>query len=572
MMMAAQDKDFRSTGQEESMPEDNEQSGHEGLERQKQDQEQVPETRDNEQNHQEDVFARLQTWELEPTDNESNGSKESKDSDLRMQEPEILLPASREEVEGEQARETASPGSGTQTKTGDSVSSQHESEGEWEEVSPENGHIPFQIHRQDGVWIFQESSVRSASQPTDCGAFCYVLDDFPEEAGPALIRVTGEIKYAHVLARKRAEEMGDLGPEEVFHAYATIKKGKQEADVLYHIYPQARLTQSKADCTLPKGCVLIDGPGLLLSLFRKGGKKWQAIAMRWDSSVVLMAGKAGSVVLASRYPLFSESASELDSVMASMDQDLRLVQEEQGVSFSGLQWIEICIQEQLPNLPASEIPLQPWPVYRFQYEETLIWSAVPALLEISDPRYALQGGEEKYLRPLELWEKWLRAALLGGALILAGITWVNWGVAQHLSDQASYKESAVRRLEHKLTSFDYDIYGQEQAEQAVSLIYDLRLAGDAPSLVKIWNAFLHACPSGWKIGTLRFSFHNSIIEAKAEGVVTGDPGQVEQELRLFRQGLKRQGFETADTSLRLKAEEADFSVSVRYPWGKENAK
>jgi hypothetical protein len=254
-----------------------------------------------------------------------------------------------------------------------------------------------------------------------------------------------------------------------------------------------------------------------------------------------------------------------------MDQDLRLVQEEQGVSFSGLQWIEICVQEQLPNLPASEIPLQLWPVYRFHYEETLIWSAVPGLLEITDPRDALQGGEEKYVRPLQLWEKWLRVALLGGALILAGITWVNWGVAQHLSDQASYKESAVRSLEHKLTSFNYDIYGQEQAEQAVSLIHDLRLASDAPSLVQIWNAFLHARPSGWKIDTLRFSFHNP-IEARAEGVVAGDPGQVEQELRLFRQGLKRQGFEAADTSLRLKAEEADFSVSARYAWGKENSK
>lgn len=564
--MASHENGTRTSGQEESLSDDNRQNSPKGLDSQNHDQEEVAASRDSEHNDQGEAFARLETWELEPAD------KESKDSDPALQEPEVLLPPSREEAEGQQTAANDSLEAETASQTGKTASSQHEAGGKWVEVSPEEGNIPFQIHRQDGVWIFENGSVRSARQPADCGAFCYVLDDFPEEAGPALIRVTGEIRYAHILARKRAEEMGDLGPEEVFHAYETIKKGKQEADVLYHIYPQARLSQAKAACTLPDGCVLMDGPGLLLSLLRKGGKKWKALALRCDSSVVLMAGRGGSVILARRYPLFSESAGELDTVMANMDQDLRLAQEEQGVSFSGLQWIETCVQKQLPSLPASEIPLQPWPVVRFQYEEMPVWTAVPALLELADPRDALQGREEKYVRPLQLWEKWLRTALLGGALILAGMTWVNWGVAQHLSDQASQKERALRSLENKITSFTYDVLGKKRAEQTVSLVHDLALAGDAPSPVQVWNAFLHARPSGWKIDTLRFSFHNPDVEAKAEGVVVGDPGQAEQELRLFRQGLNRQGFETADTSLRLKAKEADFSVSVRYPWKKENFK
>jgi len=486
--------------------------------------------------------------------------------DFTAQDQVVAGPETTSTTTAEASHETPSPfpaAAGSSTGTGNPIGP------EWVEVWPKT-HIPFFVAWQDQMWMFQDGQACRGVDVASCRTFCYAIHDFPEEDGPGLMRVTGETKYAGVLARKRAEEMGDLGTETQFHTYKVVKRGKQEADVLYHIFPQTRLEQAQSACKAATGCVLFDPVGLLLGLLRKGGKTaQQALALHMESSAVVLAGNGEEIFLARRYPLLSVADHELTTVLRTIDQDLQLVQQERAISFSGLQWIEAVVQEQTPALPEMQLPLQPWPLVRFAMEEGMVWSALPEVLDFVDPRDALMGRKERVLRPLEKWEKWLRTGLFAAAAVLAVLAWTGSQVEHRLEAKTGRLESEVRSLEQRLQSYSYEIEGRDDVQNVVGLIQELALAGQAPSVGQVWNAFLAARPTDWQIERLRFSFQTGAITAQASGVVVEDPRRAEQGLRVFRRRLVEQGFAIADTRLQLRAERAQFALDVRYPWGGE---
>ena len=438
----------------------------------------------------------------------------------------------------------------------------------WTQASPPKRQVPFFLHWEEQLWQFANGQAVQGAAIADSPGFCQVVYDFPEEEGPSVMRVSGDAKYAGVLGRKRAEEMGDLGPESRFQSYKIIKRSKQEADVLYHILPQSRLEQAKSACQAAPGCVLFDGVGLLLGLLRKAGKKAeQAVALHLETSVVLLVGNSQDIAVARRYPLLGTSHQELTTVVQTIDQDLRIAQDEQAVTLTDLQWIEALVRGEPPELPDTQVPIHPWPLVSFTLDGETVWTALPWLLHMADPRDGLLGQQERVLRPLELWEKWLRTGLLAAAVVLGGLAWTGTQVESRLETATDRKAQAVRDLEQELQGYSYTVEGQDKIQHLVDLVQELRLAGEAPSVGRIWNAFLTSRPSGWQIERVRFSFQDGAIEVRSSGVVGEDPRRAEQGMRLFREQVVRNGFTVTSSQLQLRAEQAQFSLHVRYPWG-----
>ena len=420
----------------------------------------------------------------------------------------------------------------------------------------------------NGMTLFfdKKSRVITRSEVTDSKSFCYSFCDFPQEEGPEQTYIQAEAKYAHILARRQAQQAGELTADSVFHTYQTVKTGRNESELVYHIIPRTLLENTKAACQIPAGCVLMDWTGLLLGLLKKGGKKDQAIALRAESSIIIIAGNAVRVKLIRRYQLFSESQDIMENVQNMIEHDLDICRREKSADFSELQWIESFSSWPPAKLPRLRLPVRPWPMVAYTYENQTIGTALPLLLDTVDPGLALQGSYEKYVRPLQVIEKWAWLLLIVAASALGFIHWINQEVDSKLNARVAMLEKEVEFLEHKVQQYQYDVQGINDVAGAVDLTENLLRALVAPTYVSVWNLFFHSWPEGWKLTGITLSYENRVIVIQAQGTIDKNPDQTARQFLKFRQALAERGFELKDIEMNLMHQEAEFTIMLGYPW------
>ncbi|EFI35250.1 hypothetical protein Dthio_PD2661 [Desulfonatronospira thiodismutans ASO3-1] len=425
----------------------------------------------------------------------------------------------------------------------------------------------FYLQWQGRTLCFNKDSMAvTSSEISQSSSFCFVFVDFPQDEGPEQVYVQGDAKFAPILARRQAEQKGELGSDSVYHVYKVEKTGKNESEIVYHIIPRTLLEKAKSECYIPAGCVLMDWTGLLLSLLKKGGRKDQAIALHAESSILVVAGNSSRVKLVRRYPLFSGKKGGLGNVPGMIEHDLELCRREKGADFSEVQWIEICRASRQEELPRLGLPVRPWPLARYTHGKTSLWSALPFLLDAVEPSLALYGEKERYVRPLQVVEKWAWLILIAGAAALGYIGWMNHSVADRLNDRTATLEKDVDILENKVQSYVYHVKGTDEVDGAFELAGDLSRALAAPSPVQIWNSFFGSWPDDWQLIDILFSYDDGAIRIQAEGLVSSNPGQSARQSSRFRQQLTGYGFEIEQVDMDLKSKEARFVITASYPW------
>lgn len=504
----------------------------------------------------------------EDTGEEPSASRPSTD----LQDVETLLPKS---LNGDVEELTEQGSDQSETPPEYQSDSPEESESDlpaqgWEATYP-SFKDPVVVYWEDQSFLIEKGRIIANMKPEDSGSFCYAFADMAEGDGPGIMRISGEIKYAPVLARKRAEEMGIMSPEMTFHTYQTIKKDKLEADILYHVLPRTRLEQLKSECSTAEGCVLFDGTSLLLGLLKKLARtSIQAIALHCETSILVVVGNARQIYLAQRFPLFSSDEQELQSMISGVDSELQNLQATQKNTLNELQFIEVWSQKALPAMPETQIPVNIWPVAKYDLDGQDVYSALPQALKKIDFSESIMGSAESLVRPLQIWEKWLRITFLAVTLLLGVQIWLNWNMETSLGKQSAFLKDQVLELEEKIGSYSYDqVQGQKQLSRVSSLINDLQLAVQAPPPGWIWNVFLSARPDDWKVDTLDFSYKDFKIDVQSSGKVDKDPPAAENEFRSFQKGLKEQGFIIQNAELQLGAQQAYFKLSVSYIWDQQ---
>ncbi|RQD59323.1 MAG: hypothetical protein D5R98_07755 [Desulfonatronovibrio sp. MSAO_Bac4] len=409
-----------------------------------------------------------------------------------------------------------------------------------------------------------------SSRVVDSKSFMYAFFDFPQEDGPEKTYVQGDFRFADVLARRQAEQRGDLGNESVFHVYKKFRTGRNESELIYHIIPRDLLEKTKSQCQISAGCVLLDWTGLLLSLLKKGGSKDQAIALHADSSILMVVGNSSRVKFIRRYPMFSEIHDNMGNVMGMIEHDLEICRREMSADLSELQWIEVYMSSPQAKLPRISIPVRPWPLIRYNHGKKKVWSSLPLLLDAVDPGLALYGSQERYVRPLQMIEKWVIFFLLAAALSLGAIYWMNKGIEDKLSNRIAVLESEVDYFEQIVQDYSYDIYGLDVVPQTVDLIHDLSRALSAPPPVLIWNLFFDSWPEGWNLAQVEITYEDQKIIILTEGTVINDPIQAARQSRQFSRKLVEAGFEPGDIKMNVMSEKTEFSIDAYYPWDMTN--
>lgn len=426
---------------------------------------------------------------------------------------------------------------------------------------------PFAFDDGQARILFQGARISPLENLDDAGGYLHYLADFPEAQSLGLLDVNSAQKYAPVMARKRLEEQGLLSSDGYFHSYYMHRKSRNEVSVFYQVLPRLRWEQlNRSYRQYPAGFILYDCLGLLYGALQSmGGRRSHALAMHLGESILLLVGRGKEVYIARRYAMFGDSRAALNEGVQSIRRDIELSQRNLAGEIDVIHWIEPLTRNLAWQPPPGGVPVKPMPLARMRMGDAEIYSALPPLFNKISPEAALGPKEERWLRPLELAEKWLWIGLAliilaagGGGLLLKE----NLRLANDRLDMLALQSEAVEARMPKLPD-----YGTEGLQPALNLAHSLDAAAHSPTMSELWNRVSSAKNQDIRVN--RFDiYYDAAVPTNPQVVLEGEIElpltESQQAYNAFLNRLETQGFMVEGQNLQLDLAGNVYEIHLRY--------
>ncbi|MCK9239838.1 hypothetical protein [Desulfocurvus sp.] len=401
------------------------------------------------------------------------------------------------------------------------------------------------------------------------GRYFKYLTDYADSPGMGILTLNTEAKYAEVLARKQLEEAGELSSEGILHVFSKRKLEGGQISVFYEILPRDRFVGvSESYAGYPQGFVILDTVSLLYGLLKRHGRGAHVLALHIPGAIVMVAGKNGEVYLSRRYTLVGDDGDALVEGIFALEQDVAALEKNLGQRVSHINWIEgLTNTLNLPR-PDVEIPLVPYPVHRLQHGGETVWSALPEAVQDAPMSAILGPREERLLRPLELAEKYVWAAMLAAALV----AFVGYGyvasakgeVMQRLAAMQSSNGALESQLQARSAQLTFEDVGS-----AMQTASELRTAALSPPLGEMWNYLSSLRPDYLRVDGLEFAYAPEGVSVRLEGQVEMDISTAQHGFVKFVSSLERQGFTIQSKQIDLGLEGNYYSLNALWPLKKK---
>lgn len=401
------------------------------------------------------------------------------------------------------------------------------------------------------------------------GRYFKYLTDYADSPGMGILTLNTEAKYAEVLARKQLEEAGELSSEGILHVFSKRKLEGGQISVFYEILPRDRFVGvSEAYAGYPQGFVILDTVSLLYGLLKRHGRGAHVLALHIPGAIVMVAGKNGEVYLSRRYTLVGDDGDALVEGIFALEQDVAALEKNLGQRVSHINWIEgLTNTLNLPR-PDVEIPLVPYPVHRLQHGGETVWSALPEAVQDAPMSAILGPREERLLRPLELAEKYVWAAMLAAALV----AFVGYGYVASAKGEVMQRLAAMQSsngvLESQLQARSAQLTF-EDVGSAVQTASELRTAALSPPLGEMWNYLSSLRPDYLRVDGLEFAYAPEGVSVRLEGQVEMDISTAQHGFVKFVSSLERQGFTIQSKQIDLGLEGNYYSLNALWPLKKK---
>jgi hypothetical protein len=395
--------------------------------------------------------------------------------------------------------------------------------------------------------------------------FTYVLD-FQESLSVGVTDLHSELKYADVMLRKHLEEQGEMGRDDVAHIYAKSRKGKNETNVFYQVYPRQRYQALlQAYEGYDPGFTIQDSFGLLFGLLRSLGKKQpRVLAMRMRESIVLVAGRGENVLSARRIMMLGDDENSLTEGLFALQREMEPIRHALGDEIEAIDWIEPLTRSlKWKPHPAWKVPLKLWPVVELENPEGRYYSALPTIVGRVNKTTALGPKEERVLRPLELGEKWLWAALL---LLVIGL---GAGMVYLLRTSNEVEEANVallrqiKMVEQRMPKLPH--YQSKDLKPVLAMADTINLAAYAPSPAELWNRLAATKPTAVRIDEVSATYRLAGTDVALRGEVELGLAHAQRVYAEYLEALQNAGFRLVAQSIRLDIQGNQFNVALDLP-------
>jgi len=440
---------------------------------------------------------------------------------------------------------------------------------EWGWRTRSSGFQAFVFNLHGTKLLFSPRGVEPIDEISGIGRYFKYLMDYADSSGMGILTLNTESKYAEVLARKQLEEAGELSAEGILNVFSKRKLEGGQISVFYEILPRDRHVGAiESYAGYPQGFVVLDTVSLLYGLLKRHGRGAHVLALHVPGAIIMVAGKNGDVYLSRRYTLVGDDGDALVEGIFALEQDVVALEKNLGQKISHISWIEgLTSTLNLPR-PDVEIPLVPYPVHRLQYGGETAWSALPDAMQDAPMAAIIGPREERLLRPLELAEKYVWAAMLAVALVaFVGYGYVSKHKAEALERLAT-AQSANRALEAQIQARAGNLAFQD-VSAAVQTASELRVAALSPPLGEMWNYLSSLRPSYMRVDGLEFTYQPDGVVVRLEGQVEMDISTAQHGFVKFVSSLESQGFKIQSKQIDLGLEGNYYSLNALWPLKKK---
>lgn len=426
----------------------------------------------------------------------------------------------------------------------------------------------FVLESEQGLYFCHGETVQTIQSLQECSCFVYYLLDFPYSEGPGTIQISGDPRYADVLARKRLEDRGELSPGEKLWIYKKSKLGKTEAELLYHIFPEEKYNQLlEQQHTFAPGLACLDPVGLGLAwLEQTSPKQDTAIVISLLNSLLLLVGRRQKIELVRRYAQFQESAFGSGQSTAILEQDLKDFEQNKARSLDKLIWLEIWQEDRPPEMPELDYQLDYLPLSSLSKEQgEKIYTCLPQVLKRISPKHAFLGREETWLRPLEKGEKYLWMGLLLILLVSFSLTWTLQCLNKQIQARSKALSEQIQAYENTLQSFSFEMQGKDY-QKVLKMANKIIKADKAHPYSAVWSMLARISPQNIKLNYMELNYQDSLLKLQLQGFMNQGMIQGQKAFSDFIHKLREQGFEIVKTDLDLKLHRVNFTLELKYPY------
>lgn len=425
---------------------------------------------------------------------------------------------------------------------------------------------PFVFDFEDGVFLLSGSKAQRIETIRGYEGKVNYLADFPDAPSMGIVTVTGNYRYADVLARKLLEDQGDLNQDYHLWIYKKQRMETTQSRIFYNIFPRARYTSLMYNYEkMGRKFTLYDTLGLLYDmLHRLDRQKLHVLALHLGSSILMLAGHRDEIYMARRYTVLGRDDYSLAEAIRTLHGDIVGLEQASGERVGQINWIEGMTYDLEHPLPEMQIPVYAYPVSQLSMEGQLVYSALPAIMDRASSFRAITSEDERFVRPMESAEKyaWLAAAIVIVALI--GGYWAYDINLKELSQTSQTLNRQVAELQRDVNAINLSLE-RFNPDEFLKTSGSLRQATLSPTYGEIWNLMAVLKTDVMRVDSMELSYTPEVMNVSLEGEMEVGLTQARSSFTDFLREVERLGFTVVNQGLNMNFDANTFSVTMQWP-------
>ncbi len=405
-----------------------------------------------------------------------------------------------------------------------------------------------------------------AEGTADMEEYFIYLVDYNQSPGMGQLILSTEFKYAEPMARKALEAAGELNSGGVLRIYDKSRIPGGQVRLTYEILPREEFSHlGDAYLSSKNGFIAMSTVSFLVSEIQRRRKGVHVFALHLPESILVVAGKRGTVFLSRRYTLFGEDEQSVYEGISMVVQDLRELEKTIGANFQQVEWITALSGALNLKRLDFEFIFSPQPLHEFTLGQFQFWSALPSALKEVSSKAVLVPKEEKLLRFLERKEKWALAVLLAFFVVFVVVAFQSFMRTSSLHAEGEQLSSLLdqSRAEANVRAGEINF---SDIEPTYELSEAINQAAFYPPFGEVWNQLALARPEAVRVDGLEFSYgENKDVVVRIEGQVEQDLATAKSTLMEFVKNIEARGYEILGQHIKLDIEGSYFNLDARLP-------
>jgi hypothetical protein len=393
----------------------------------------------------------------------------------------------------------------------------------------------------------------------------FYFSEFHDSFECGTLDVSGEKKYARLVARRQLEQEGRLDHDGMLHIFAHHQVDAHVTRIFFQIFDRtAYLSILQKSEDHPSGILVYDPISMLFGLLNtSSGKKDRIFIFHSHKALFALFGRKNKPLFLQKYPVNPPTDQGLKNSLQSMETDFDSMSR-QGRQFQNIVWVEHLSSRPETNLPELPLPVTTLPMESFDSPKARLWSAVPGVLHQLPTKYALGPKHEQRIWPFEKHEKWLHSFLLALVLLLSFAIFNLHQESVHKDQRLEKQMQTNQLIRNKIDDLSQTVVrlDPEEFKSFQEVSSHITRCAKQSSFLQIWNRLASVQPASFKLRKMNLSADERQQIITLSGHIEAHMFEAQHMFSDYMRALKAEGFQVIKRTFDINLEKINYQIKA----------